>query len=331
MEAVLRCHARYWTTGRQVRPWGRSCGDHHGREAAAAGAGDGSAADGRHLMPAAQASDGQQIRPVQVAECGQPSGTAFIPLRCWRLLVQPGQARQVCSPSARTAGLCTEASISVVTYPYQAGPSTRPARDPSKFARCRPCRRALVSSRAAAYSARSVAGGPYTSGPPAGPDEMIWLVTDDGTQAGLPGTWYRQDLPAAGCPGQGHGEQAMVRGVHHFGLTVRDVDASAAWYGEVLRFRRADRSMDITRMHNIDGGWIRLRTGAGNGRAFLDLANSGPFVPDVRIPSLFEPFQRGEDRARGRKGVGLGLSIARSVVDAHSASVVATSFPRGEV
>ena len=31
----------------------------------------------------------------------------------------------------------------------------------------------------------------------------------------------------------------MVRGIHHFGLTVRDVDASAAWYEEVLGFRRA--------------------------------------------------------------------------------------------
>ena len=31
----------------------------------------------------------------------------------------------------------------------------------------------------------------------------------------------------------------MISGVHHFGLTVRDVDASAAWYEEVLGFRRA--------------------------------------------------------------------------------------------
>ena len=30
----------------------------------------------------------------------------------------------------------------------------------------------------------------------------------------------------------------MISGVHHFGLTVRDVDASAAWYEEVLGFRR---------------------------------------------------------------------------------------------
>jgi glyoxylase I family protein len=30
----------------------------------------------------------------------------------------------------------------------------------------------------------------------------------------------------------------MIRGIHHLGLTVRNVDASAAWYQEVLGFRR---------------------------------------------------------------------------------------------
>ncbi len=30
----------------------------------------------------------------------------------------------------------------------------------------------------------------------------------------------------------------MIGDIHHFGLTVRDVDASAAWYVEVLGFRR---------------------------------------------------------------------------------------------
>ena len=36
----------------------------------------------------------------------------------------------------------------------------------------------------------------------------------------------------------GRGERGMIRGIHHLGLTVRDVDASAAWYEEVLGFRR---------------------------------------------------------------------------------------------
>ena len=30
----------------------------------------------------------------------------------------------------------------------------------------------------------------------------------------------------------------MISGIHHLGLTVRDVDVSAAWYQEVLGFRR---------------------------------------------------------------------------------------------
>jgi glyoxylase I family protein len=30
----------------------------------------------------------------------------------------------------------------------------------------------------------------------------------------------------------------VITGIHHFGLTVRDVDASAAWYERVLGFRR---------------------------------------------------------------------------------------------
>jgi glyoxylase I family protein len=34
------------------------------------------------------------------------------------------------------------------------------------------------------------------------------------------------------------GEPAMIGDIHHLGLTVRDVDASAAWYVEVLGFRR---------------------------------------------------------------------------------------------
>jgi glyoxylase I family protein len=31
---------------------------------------------------------------------------------------------------------------------------------------------------------------------------------------------------------------SAIRGIHHFGLTVRDVDESARWYEKVLAFRR---------------------------------------------------------------------------------------------
>jgi signal transduction histidine kinase len=81
--------------------------------------------------------------------------------------------------------------------------------------------------------------------------------------------------------------------------------------------------------HNEPGGWIRLRTGSSDAAVYLEIANSGPFIPDDAVPSLFEPFRRMEARTGVRDGVGLGLSIARSVVTAHGATVTARSQPAG--
>jgi signal transduction histidine kinase len=81
--------------------------------------------------------------------------------------------------------------------------------------------------------------------------------------------------------------------------------------------------------HNEPGGWIRLRTGISDAAVYLEIANSGPFIPDDAVPSLFEPFRRMQDRTGVRDGIGLGLSIARSVVTAHRATVTARSQPAG--
>jgi signal transduction histidine kinase len=81
--------------------------------------------------------------------------------------------------------------------------------------------------------------------------------------------------------------------------------------------------------HNEPGGWIRLRTGSSDAAVYLEIANSGPFIPDDAVPSLFEPFRRMEARTGVRDGVGLGLSIARSVVTAHRATVTARSQSSG--
>jgi signal transduction histidine kinase len=81
--------------------------------------------------------------------------------------------------------------------------------------------------------------------------------------------------------------------------------------------------------HNESGGWIRLRTGTRDTSAYLEVANSGPVIPDDAVPSLFEPFRRLEARTGTKDGVGLGLAIARSVVTAHRATVTVHSRPAG--
>jgi signal transduction histidine kinase len=93
--------------------------------------------------------------------------------------------------------------------------------------------------------------------------------------------------------------------------------------------RMISNLVDNAVRHNEPGGWIRLRTGSKDAAAYLEIANSGPFVPDDAVPSLFEPFRRLETRTGVRDGIGLGLSIARSVVTAHGATVTARSQPAG--
>jgi signal transduction histidine kinase len=93
--------------------------------------------------------------------------------------------------------------------------------------------------------------------------------------------------------------------------------------------RMISNLVDNAVRHNEPGGWIRLRTGHSAAAAYLEIANSGPFIPDDAVSSLFEPFRRMEARTGARGGVGLGLSIARSVVTAHHATVTASSQPAG--
>ncbi|MCW2933741.1 MAG: two-component sensor histidine kinase [Actinomycetia bacterium] len=93
--------------------------------------------------------------------------------------------------------------------------------------------------------------------------------------------------------------------------------------------RMISNLVDNAVRHNEPGGWIKVRTGSSDAIAYLEIANSGPFIPDDAVPSLFEPFRRMEARTGVRDGVGLGLSIARSVVTAHHATVTARSQPAG--
>ncbi|MCF2526377.1 HAMP domain-containing histidine kinase [Yinghuangia sp. KLBMP8922] len=81
--------------------------------------------------------------------------------------------------------------------------------------------------------------------------------------------------------------------------------------------------------YNVPDGWVEMSTSTVGGTALLTVANSGPVVPPDGVESLFEPFRRMRgDRTASDKGVGLGLSIVRSVVRAHGGWIEAE--PRTE-
>jgi len=65
-------------------------------------------------------------------------------------------------------------------------------------------------------------------------------------------------------------------------------------------------------------------------RALLTVADRGPGVPEAELERMFEPFERQErSRSRSTGGLGLGLTIARSIVQAHGGSISAANRPGG--
>ena len=69
---------------------------------------------------------------------------------------------------------------------------------------------------------------------------------------------------------------------------------------------------------------MEVTTDIQHGQAVLAVSNTGPVVPAYEIDNLFEPFRRlRQERTGSDKGVGLGLSIARSVARAHGGRIIA--------
>ncbi|MGW0814582.1 sensor histidine kinase [Streptomyces viridiviolaceus] len=81
---------------------------------------------------------------------------------------------------------------------------------------------------------------------------------------------------------------------------------------------------NAVRYNVAEQGWVEVTTAVEGGQAVLVVANTGPVVPAYEIDNLFEPFRRlRTERTGSDKGVGLGLSIVRSVARAHGGHIYA--------
>ncbi|GAB3405812.1 sensor histidine kinase [Flindersiella endophytica] len=84
--------------------------------------------------------------------------------------------------------------------------------------------------------------------------------------------------------------------------------------------------------HNVPGGTVMVTTGPAEEPGWVELRvrNTGPHVPPYEVDGLFEPFHRlGDARVSDGHGVGLGLSIVRSVVHTHGGRIQAVAQPAG--
>jgi signal transduction histidine kinase len=89
-----------------------------------------------------------------------------------------------------------------------------------------------------------------------------------------------------------------------------------------------DQLIDNALRHTPSGTPIRLTTREEGAQACLAVEDAGPGVPEESLSQLTEPFFR-TDRARGRGGAGLGLTVVSAIAALHGGSITASRGSMG--
>ena len=88
--------------------------------------------------------------------------------------------------------------------------------------------------------------------------------------------------------------------------------------------------IDNATRHSPAGTAVTMEVGRREGLAWVSVADRGPGVPEADRERIFEPFARAAgDRRRRAEGTGLGLAVARTLVERHRGTIVLGNEPGG--
>lgn len=111
-----------------------------------------------------------------------------------------------------------------------------------------------------------------------------------------------------------------------------DVDVDVAGGAPVVRAdpQRLSEALanllDNALRHTPTRGAVRVVVGADPGRAMVDVTDTGEGFDPSQAERIFERFYRGDaSRTRTSAGSGIGLTIARAIVEAHAGTLSAMS------
>ncbi len=120
---------------------------------------------------------------------------------------------------------------------------------------------------------------------------------------------YRDTADAKGVTLEAHADQNVVVSVDR------------------VRFEQvAANLLDNAIKYTPSGGRVDISEGREGNRAVLRVSDTGAGIPAAELPRIWERLFRG-DQSRTERGLGLGLSLVKAVVEAHGGTVTVESAP----
>lgn len=107
-------------------------------------------------------------------------------------------------------------------------------------------------------------------------------------------------------------------------------DGTPIVYGDANLLRQMIGNLVDNAIKFTERGRVEVRVGENGASAWVEVADSGPGIPEEDRNHIFERFYRA-DKARSRivPGTGLGLAIVRSIAQVHGGEASARKAPSG--
>jgi len=113
-------------------------------------------------------------------------------------------------------------------------------------------------------------------------------------------------------------KKKIILGLEHQDTTTPIVNADAAMVNSVIR------NLLVNAIKNTDpGGAVTIKISDRGNEILVSVKDTGIGIPEDNMPYIFDAFYR----AGGSKGSGLGLSIAKTIIEGHGGRIWAESIP----
>ena len=86
--------------------------------------------------------------------------------------------------------------------------------------------------------------------------------------------------------------------------------------------------IDNALKYTPEGGRVTITAAVRDGEAVLEVSDTGPGVPPAEQPRVWERLYRA-DASRSQRGLGLGLSLVRAIVEAHGGKAEVSNTREG--